>query len=68
MANGNVGISGVCGVRSIASHVLDRTDKDSLLDFHLLQHFDGKDPQHKKTLELAKTLENNKAKGSTNIN
>jgi hypothetical protein len=41
---------------------------DSLLNFHLLQRFDGKDLQHKKTLKLAKTLENDKAKGLTNIN
>jgi hypothetical protein len=47
---------------------LDHTGRDSLLDFHLLQHFDGKDLQHKKTLKLAKTLENNKANGLTNIN
>ena len=47
---------------------LDHTDRDSLLNFHLLQHFVGKDLQHKKTLKLAKTLENNKAKGITNIN
>jgi hypothetical protein len=39
-----------------------------LLLFHLLQHFDGKDLQYKKTLKQAKTLENNKAKGLTNIN
>jgi hypothetical protein len=37
-------------------YALDRTDRGSLLNFHLLQHFDGKDLQHKKTLKLAKTL------------
>ena len=47
---------------------LDHTDRDSLLNFHLLQHFDGKDLQHKKTVKLAKILETNKAKGLTNIN
>ena len=35
-------------------HRLDRRDRDSLLLFHLLQHFDGKDLQQKKTLEEAK--------------
>jgi hypothetical protein len=59
-------------VRSWSTHsiagALDRMDMDSLLNFHLLQHFDGKDLQHKKTLKLAKTLENDKAKGLTNIN
>ena len=47
---------------------LDRIDRDSLFLFHLLQHFDGKDLKHKKTLKQAKILENNKAKGLTNIN
>jgi hypothetical protein len=31
-------------------------------------HIDGKDLQHMKTLNLAKTLENNKVKGLANIN
>ena len=48
--------------------VLDRTDRGSLLLLHLLQHFDGEDLQQKKTLKQAKILENNKAKGLTNIN
>ena len=36
--------------------VLDCIDNDSLLLFHLLQHFDGKDLQQKKTLKQAKIL------------
>ena len=55
-------------VRSILVHTLDHTNRDSLLLFHLLLHFDGKDLQQKKTLKQAKILENNKAKGLTNIN
>ena len=55
-------------VRLILVHMLDRWDGDSLLLFHLWQHFDGKDLQQKKTLKQAKILENNKTKGLTNIN
>ena len=47
---------------------IDCTNRGSLLLLHLLQHFDGKDLQQKKTLKEAKILENNKAKGLTNIN
>jgi hypothetical protein len=62
-------------MRLILVHMLNRESMCSIartgtpcIFSIFLQHFNVKDPQHKKTLKQAKSLENNKAKGLTNIN